>query len=126
MSADISMQLARQQLMQPVMLDNFQDPVPCDGHTTNFTKYVFQSFSNGKCEGDGNYNSKFDLGVCYTSVLGTDSFDCYDEQFGLLNFYDYKSTDGTCKGNYGYFAQKDNNQCYSDYLQLNSLRWTAE
>ena len=75
--------------MEPVDLQGLSDPNPCDGATSEFTSLLYQSFSNGKCEGDGNYNSTSDLYKCYTSVLGTDSFDCYDPSSNLIKFYDY-------------------------------------
>ena len=102
------------------------DPIPCDGQPTNYTRYRYLAFASGSCTGECYANSTTILGRCYTSILGHDSFDCYDPKFNLLKFYDYTSSDASCQGNNGYYAQKDNGYCYPDWLQLNSLMWVAE
>lgn len=97
----------------------------CDGRTTNYTKYRYLAFDNGKCSGKAYENSTTVLGHCYT-FDAQDSFDCYDPKFNVLKFYDCRSSDGSCRGNDGYYSQQGNGQCYPDYLQINSMMWVAE
>ena len=85
--------------MEPVDPNSLPDT--CEGSFTDFTHYRYQSFLlNGDCSGnaDIDYDASIELDKCYTGVLGTDSYDCFDSRYNIIRFFDFESSDGSCEG----------------------------